>query len=44
MLPPYIPILILGSVALGFALFTLGASYLLGKPRPTAAKSATRND
>jgi NADH-quinone oxidoreductase subunit A len=41
MLPPYVPILILGGVALGFALFTLGVSQLLGRPRPTAAKSAT---
>jgi NADH-quinone oxidoreductase subunit A len=41
MLPPYVPILILGGVALGFALFTLVVSNLLGRPRPTAAKSAT---
>ena len=40
MLPPYISILILGAVALGFAAFTLVVSNLLGKPRPTAAKSA----
>jgi NADH-quinone oxidoreductase subunit A len=40
MLPPYIPILILGAVALGFAVFTLFVSNLLGKSRPTAAKSA----
>jgi len=40
MLPPYISILILGAVALGFAGFTLFVSNLLGKPRPTAAKSA----
>ena len=40
MLPPYIPILILGAAALGFAVFTLVVSHLLGKPRPTAAKSA----
>jgi NADH-quinone oxidoreductase subunit A len=40
MLPPYIPILILGAAALGFAVFTLVLSGLLGKPRPTAAKSA----
>jgi NADH-quinone oxidoreductase subunit A len=40
MLPPYISILILGAAALGFAVFTLVLSSLLGKPRPTAAKSA----
>lgn len=40
MLPAYVPILILGLVALGFALFTVAASQLLGRPRPTAAKSA----
>jgi NADH-quinone oxidoreductase subunit A len=40
MLPPYISILILGLVALGFAVFTLVLSNFLGKPRPTAAKSA----
>ena len=40
MLPPYVPILILGGVALGFALFTLVVSNLLGRPRPNEAKSA----
>ncbi len=40
MLPPYVPILILGGVALGFALFTLVVSNLLGRPRPNAAKNA----
>ncbi len=40
MLPSYVPILILGGVAVGFAVFTLVVSTLLGKPRPTAAKSA----
>ena len=39
MLPAYVPILILAALALGFALFTVGLSQLLGKPRPTAAKS-----
>ena len=39
-LPPYVPLLILGAVASGFAVFTLVVSQLLGKPRPTAAKSA----
>jgi NADH-quinone oxidoreductase subunit A len=40
MLPPYVPILILGGSALSFAVITLVASSLLGKPRPTPAKSA----
>src|SRR5262245_21817857 len=40
MLPPYVPILILGGAALSFAVFTLVVSSLLGKPRPTPAKSA----
>jgi NADH-quinone oxidoreductase subunit A len=39
-LPSYVPILILGGVAAGFAVFTLVVSQLLGRPRPTAAKSA----
>ena len=41
MLPNYVPILILGAVALGFSVFTLVVSQLLGRPRPTAAKSET---
>ena len=40
MLPGYVPILILGLVALGFAGFTLVVSQLLGRPRPNPAKSA----
>jgi NADH-quinone oxidoreductase subunit A len=40
MLPEYVPVLILGAAALGFAVFTVVLSQLLGKPRPTAAKSA----
>ena len=40
MLPAYVPVLILSAVALGFALFTLGLSQLLGRPRPNAAKSS----
>jgi NADH-quinone oxidoreductase subunit A len=40
-LPPYVPLLILGVVAVGFALFTLGMSWLLGRPRPNAAKNST---
>jgi len=39
MLPAYVPILILGAVALAFSVIALGASHLLGRPRPTAAKS-----
>lgn len=40
MLPAYIPLLILGGLAVGFAVFTLVVSNLLGRPRPTAAKSS----
>jgi NADH-quinone oxidoreductase subunit A len=40
MLPSYVPILVLGGVAAGFALFTLVVSYRLGKPRPNPAKNA----
>jgi NADH-quinone oxidoreductase subunit A len=40
MLPSSVPILILGLVAVGFAAFTLFMSQLLGKPRPSPAKSA----
>jgi NADH-quinone oxidoreductase subunit A len=40
-MPSYAPILILGAAAFGFGVFTLALSYLLGRPRPTAAKSAT---
>jgi NADH-quinone oxidoreductase subunit A len=39
-LPSYVPVLLLGLVAVGFALFTVALSQLLGKPRPNAAKSA----
>jgi NADH-quinone oxidoreductase subunit A len=39
-MPAYVPILILGGVAFGFALFTLAVSQLLGRPRPNAAKNA----
>jgi len=41
LMPSYVPILILGAAAFGFGVFTLALSYLLGRPRPTAAKSAT---
>jgi NADH-quinone oxidoreductase subunit A len=40
-MPSYAPILILGAAAFGFGVFTLVLSHLLGRPRPTAAKSAT---
>jgi NADH-quinone oxidoreductase subunit A len=39
-MPSYLPILILGSVAAGFAVFTLVVSHLLGRPRPNPEKSA----
>src|SRR6187551_119291 len=40
MLPAYVPVLILSALALGFALFTLGLSQLLGRPRPNPVKSS----
>jgi NADH-quinone oxidoreductase subunit A len=39
-MPSYAPILILGLVALGFGVFTLTVSWLLGRPRPNEAKSS----
>jgi NADH-quinone oxidoreductase subunit A len=39
-MPSYVPILILGGVAVGFAVFTLFVSQLLGRSRPNAQKSA----
>ena len=39
-MPSYVPILILGGVATGFAVFTLVLSSLLGRPRPNPAKSS----
>jgi NADH-quinone oxidoreductase subunit A len=41
MLPSYVPVLILFATAMGFALFTLAVSQLLGKPRPNREKSST---
>ena len=38
MLPSYVPILILAGVAVGFAVFTLVVSQLLGRPRPDPVK------
>jgi NADH-quinone oxidoreductase subunit A len=40
-LPSYVPILILLVVAIGFGLFTLALSWVLGRPRPNARKSST---
>ena len=40
MMPSYVPILILGGVAVGFAVFTLFVSQLLGRSRPSPQKSA----
>ena len=40
MMPSYVPILILAGVAVGFAVFTLFVSQLLGKARPNPQKSA----
>lgn len=40
MLPGYVPLLVLGAVAVGFAVFTLVVSHFLGRPRPNPAKSA----
>jgi len=39
-MPSYVPILILGAVVVGFAVFTLFVSQLLGKARPNPQKSA----
>jgi NADH-quinone oxidoreductase subunit A len=40
-MPGYLPILILGAVALGFGVFTVLMSQLLGKPRPNPGKVST---
>ena len=40
-MPSYAPILILGAVALGFGVFTLVMSQLLGRPRPNPGKVST---
>jgi NADH-quinone oxidoreductase subunit A len=39
-MPSYVPILILGGVAVGFAVFTLIVSQLLGRGRPNPQKSS----
>lgn len=40
-MPSYLPILILGALALGFGVFTLVVSYIFGRPRPDPAKLST---
>lgn len=40
-MPSYVPIVILGATALGFGVFTLVMSHLLGRPRPNDAKLST---
>jgi NADH-quinone oxidoreductase subunit A len=40
-MPSYVPIVILGATALGFGVFTLVMSHLLGRPRPNGAKLST---
>ena len=40
MLPPHLPVVLLGLAALGFAVFTLVASQILGRPRPDPVKSS----
>jgi NADH-quinone oxidoreductase subunit A len=40
-MPAYLPIVILGAVALGFGVFVLVASHVIGRPRPNAAKLST---
>ena len=39
-MPSYVPLLILGGVAFGFAIFTLVVSNLLGRSRPNPQKSS----
>jgi NADH-quinone oxidoreductase subunit A len=41
MLPAYVPLVILGVIAVGFAVFVLVLSQILGRPRPSPAKSST---
>jgi NADH-quinone oxidoreductase subunit A len=40
-MPSYLPVLLLGLIALGFGIFTVALSQLLGKPRPNPAKTST---
>jgi NADH-quinone oxidoreductase subunit A len=37
-MPSYFPLLILGVVAVGFGVFTVALSHMLGRPRPDPAK------
>ena len=39
-MPSYFPLLILGAVAVGFGVFTVFVSHLLGRPRPDPAKGS----
>jgi len=41
MLPTYVPVLILGAVAVGFGIFTVALSHMLGRPRPNPEKAST---
>jgi NADH-quinone oxidoreductase subunit A len=40
-LPAYLPLLLLGLAAVGFGVFTVVMSQMLGKPRPTPSKTST---
>jgi len=40
-MPSYAPILILGAAAVGFGVFTIVVSYLIGRPRPAPGKLST---
>jgi NADH-quinone oxidoreductase subunit A len=39
-MPSYVPLLILGAIATGFAVLVLLLSHLLGRPRPNPAKGS----
>jgi NADH-quinone oxidoreductase subunit A len=40
-MPSYLPIVILGAIALGFGVFTLLLSQMIGRPRPDPMKQST---
>jgi NADH-quinone oxidoreductase subunit A len=40
-MPSYLPIVILGAIALGFGIFTLALSQIFGRPRPDPLKQST---
>jgi NADH-quinone oxidoreductase subunit A len=40
-MPSYLPIVILGAIALGFGVVVLTLSYVIGRPRPDSAKLST---